>query len=877
MILVERAEQLRAVKGYLDDARAGHGRLVYVSGEAGIGKTSFVTAAVAAAGDSVVAGVGACDGTATPVPLGPLEDLLPCLPEEVGPEGATRYEVFRRLVTALGTPPDDRPYLLVIEDLHWADEATLDLVRHVVRRIHNCRAVVLVTYRPDEVASSPALRVLLGDTASATGTRRIDLPALTPAGVARLAAEHAVADGQDGRAAIDPGHLHAVTGGNAFYVTEVLTAGARSPDEVPSSVRDAVMARVARLPKRTQRALEVVALAGAQADVGVLDALLPQGLAELDEPLRLGLLRHHDGKVSFRHDLARAAVAADMPPGRRTRQHRRLYAAMAARGAAAAVLAHHADQGSLSEAAVEHARAAGHQASQLGAHREAARHYERALQHAARLGGGIVPAGEMAELHWSLGYEQYVTGRTSAAARSIEAAREIWEGLVDTTRVGDAWRSLSRVLWCEGDTPAAVAAGQRAVEILQVAPTPELAWAYSNMTRLSMLASDLAATRRWAARTLEIAAALPPDRQQTELRAHALNNLGTVEADVDAARGLAMLEESLRLSLEAGLHEHAGRAYVNLATVATAQRLHEQARRYVAEGLDYCLERDLHSWSSYLVGTDADLQIHLGRLDLAERQALTVLDQPGLPSSAALGPLVALALVRARRGQGGVDQFVDRAMALADGLASIETTAAVGGLRCELAWLARRDAQIPGIAGGYVELANRADSRWDRGVIARWIPAEELPEDFREVAPPFAAELAGDWLQAAELWEQLGCPFDQGLALARSGHPGALADAAAIFDRIKAHAAAARCRSDLRAQGRPVPRAPGSRSRSHPDGLTPREAEVAALVARGLSDAMIAERLVVSRRTAEHHVGAILAKLGIHSRRELADRATEAH
>ena len=874
MSLVERAEQLRAVAGYLDEARAGHGRLVYVSGEAGIGKTTFVTGVTAAAEGSAVVGIGACDGSATPAPLGPLVDLLPCLPRDVWPEGAGRHEVFTRVLGALRTPPVERPYLLVFEDLHWADEATLDLVRHLARRIHGCRAVVIATYRPDEVGSPTGLRVLLGDTASASGTRRIDLPALTPAGVARLATEYSGPDATDGHPVVDAAHLHAVTGGNAFYVTEVLAAGALGPDEVPSSVRDAVIARVARLPVSTQEALEVVALAGTRTEDVVLEALLPEGLAALDEPLGLGLLRHVDGEVSFRHDLARVAVANEVPPGRRTQQHRRLYEVLTAHGADAARLAHHADHGNLSEAAVAHARTAGRQASELGAHREAARQYERALRHAARLGPDAVPAGEVAELHTSLGYELYVTGRTSEAARSIEAARGLWELLGETTKAGDAWRSLSRVLWFEGDTSAAEAAGQRAVDILQGRPSPELAWAYANMAQLCMLASDLAGTREWATRTLEIAHSLPEDRQQAELRAHALNNVGTVEAYEDPDRGLGMLDESLRISLEQGLHEHAGRAYVNLASVATAQRRTGQALHYVNEGLEYCTERDLDSWTYYLIGTDADLQLHLGRFDLAERRARAVLDRPSLPSSTALGPLVCLALVRARGGDGDVGDLVDRARALATGIASIETNAAVGGMRCELAWLARHDAEVPGIAKEYLELANRADNGWDRGVVARWLPRDELPPDIRDIAPPFAAEIAGEWQAAAALWERLGCPYDRALALARSGDPAALAAAVTIFDGLKAHAAAARCRADLRAQGRPAPRAPGAHARVHPYGLTRRESEVAALVAQGLSDAAIAERLVLSRRTVEHHVTAILAKLGVDSRRQLVDRST---
>ena len=191
MTLLERDEQLRAATGYLADAASGHGRLVFVGGEAGVGKTAFAEA-LASSADAHVA-TGWCDGSATPPPLGPLVDMLPDLPDGTWPDGATRSELFASVLATLRHPPGGTPYLLLVEDAHWADEATLDLLRHLARRVHSCVALVLVTYRPEDTAAGDGLRVLLGDTASATGTRRIDLSPLSAAAVAHLAAEHGAA------------------------------------------------------------------------------------------------------------------------------------------------------------------------------------------------------------------------------------------------------------------------------------------------------------------------------------------------------------------------------------------------------------------------------------------------------------------------------------------------------------------------------------------------------------------------------------------------------------------------------------------------------------------------------------------------------------
>jgi DNA-binding CsgD family transcriptional regulator len=331
-----------------------------------------------------------------------------------------------------------------------------------------------------------------------------------------------------------------------------------------------------------------------------------------------------------------------------------------------------------------------------------------------------------------------------------------------------------------------------------------------------------------------------------------------------------MLEESLGLAREAELHEHAARAYVNLSSSAAVQRRHEDARHHLTEGIDYCTERDLDSWTSYLVAIDAELQVNRGRLDDAVRHAEAVLAHPALPSSARLGPLIALAHVCGRRGESGCDDLVDRAQRLADGIGEVQAVAPVAALRCELAWIAGRDSEAATTARQLADLVQTADCRWNRGSVLRWIPQGEQDPAGREVAPPYAAEIAGQYEVAAGLWAELDSPFDQGLALARSGDPDVMHQAVDIFDGMGARAAAARVRGDLRRLGQRVPPARNGRATRDSAGLTPRESQVAELVARGMTDAEIAAHLVIARRTAEHHVSAILAKLGVDSRRALS-------
>jgi DNA-binding CsgD family transcriptional regulator/tetratricopeptide (TPR) repeat protein len=859
VVLLERREQLRACADYLAEAAAGHGRLVYVAGEAGVGKSTFTARVIADAGAGAAVAVGACDGSATPAPLGPLVEMLPHLPRGVWPPGAARQDVFARLLATLTDPPGDTPRLLVVEDAHWADEATLDLIRFLARRIHRCRALVLVTYRPEDAAAVRGLRILLGDTASATGTRRIDLPPLSPDAVSRLVAQHAREHPEAPGA--DPAQLFGVTGGNAFFVTEALSAGT---GRVPATVRDAVLARVARLDEESQRALEVVALAGARAETGLLVDLLAHGLTAIDEPLDRGLLRQVDGDVVFRHELARLAVADEVPVGRSVHIHRRLLVALTARAADPAVLAHHAEAAGDGDAVLAFAPEAAARAAELGAHQEAVRQYRRALRHADRLADA-----QRAELLWALGYESYLTLHIEEAIASTREALGIWDAAGEGVRVGDAWRCLSRLSWFAGRRDDAELQAEAAIDLLEGTETVEQALAYSNRAQLRMLASDLGGTQDWGRRTLDLVERLPGAGRREEVRLHALNNLGTMEitaGDLDAGR--ALLVESLEGARAADLHEHAARAYCNLVSTAVVQRRHEEALRYLDEGTNYCIDRDLDSWTLYLEGCRARLLLERGEAVAARQLAESVLERCNMSAIDAIEPVLVLAHVHSRVGDPRAEGELARAAELSAGMKEVQRVGPAVSTQCEAAWITGDVDTCEAVAREGWATADAADCPWNRGAVATWLSADVVVR-VELLAPPYAAERTGRWAEAAELWGQLGCPFEQALALARGGDQEGLTEAARMFDRLGTDAAAARARALLRAQGWVAPRPP--RSARHPTGLTAREVEVLDLVSEGLTDAQVAERLVISRRTAEHHVSSILAKLGASSRRELAD------
>jgi hypothetical protein len=297
-VLVERDDVLAALRELVDDASTGAGRLVLVGGEAGVGKTTLAGALTAEARDGTVVRRGACDSLSTAEALGPLLDAAPEIADALADESTlSRPRLFRRIQDVLCQSPT----LLVLDDVHWADEATLDLLRFVGRRIDRWPLTIVATFRADEVGPAHPLTVVMGDLVTVPGVVRMQLPPLTLDGVRRLVDE---AGSQ-----IDPAELHRRTGGNPFYVTEVLAAAS---EEVPGTIRDAVMARNSRLSGPARSVLGAAAVLAQRVDVDLVLDVSGQSVEAVDECLAHGVLVADGSTVGFRHELARLAVASTL-------------------------------------------------------------------------------------------------------------------------------------------------------------------------------------------------------------------------------------------------------------------------------------------------------------------------------------------------------------------------------------------------------------------------------------------------------------------------------------------------------------------------------------------------------------------------------------
>jgi ATP/maltotriose-dependent transcriptional regulator MalT len=850
MELLERERSLAELAEWLH-AAAGRGCVALVAGEAGIGKTTLVQEfSRQQSGTRVL--WGACDALFTPRPLAPLHDIARqtkgALLTAIN-SGANRDDIFTAALDEL----ERERALVVFEDMHWADEATLDLLKYLGRRIHRTHAMLAVTYRDDEVGPRHPLRYVIGDLPRAS-LHRMSLAPLSESAVAQLAS----------RAERPPKGLHGLTGGNPLFVTEVLAAAA---DTVPSTVRDAVLARAVRLSPAAREIAELVCVVPGKAEIWLLERAARLNDEGIEGCLGIGMVRFEDGSLAYRHELVRRAIEGSLSQPRLQTLHAKVLVALEARpNISAARLAYHAD-GAHNAAVLRFAPVAAMQAALVGAHREAASHYQIALRYA----DGLVPA-ERARLQEQLSYEYYLTSQHERAIEVQRSALEIWRVLGERLNEGSALRWLSRLSWFAGRREEADQYAAGAVATLQSLPSsPELAMAYANRAQLDMEAHEIESAINWAQRTVTLA----EPWANYQILSDALNTLGTARLIAGDTSGWADLDRSLQLALTGGFQVQIARAYTNLCAMAVSRRQYGLASGYLQKGLEYCERHELDSWWLYLVAYSARMKFEQGDWSGASDDAEAVLRHARTTPVTRIPTLRVLGHVRIRRGDPGAKELLEQARALAGSIPELQRIGTLAAPYAEAAWLAGdREGVLREVQPAYEMLRRRRDPRM-QGELAVWLwrvdALEQLPTDIPE---PYALEISGDWRRAARAWKELGCPYERALVLGWYGTEPEQREALAILDQLGAAPAAQALRRQMRARGvRIVPRGSRTSTRRNPLGLTRREAQILALLSEGLRNAAIARRLFVATKTVDHHVSAILTKLGVPSRAEAVARA----
>jgi DNA-binding CsgD family transcriptional regulator len=834
------------------DAPAAPGCNVVVQAEAGGGKTALLRAFVTGQkADTWWCGV---EQQLAPEPLAALSAVAHHAPGLVDPAAPRGGEWMAGWLRLLRERP--RPVLWVIDDVQWADSATLDLLRYLARRVAGLRLMLVLLVRSGSTTPEHPLLALLG-ALPAAHTLRLAPAALSADAVALLASEQ-------GRANDAPA-LHRATGGNPFLVAAALAA----PPGVPAAVREQLRERCATLGAAALDATRLVAAAGGTLQAAHLAVLVSDSAAAVDEAMQAGLLLPAgDERVTLRHDLVGQALLADCRADLARALHERLFLAHRAAGAGAARCAWFAHQAAIWPAVIELAPAACRAALAAGSPREAAD-----LIDLVRPCIDQVPAAERAGLWVLHAQAQALAQRPAAALRSREQALALHLAAGERAAAGLDLLEAARAHWLLGDRVQGLARAAQAATLLEEhGSAHQRAAAQATLAQLHLFDDQPARALHWG----RLALAAFEAEGDVAATVDVLNTVGFAQA-VCSQRDddWAPIRRCQALALQLGQPAQAARACVNRASLALVQRRFAELADACASGIALARHNDLDLPLCMLLLRQAWGDAHLGRWPQALRQAQAVLQLPGLRPIEAQQAQMLLALLQLR--QRGAGDAANVHWWQAQGLAGAARADAVDPWyappavqRIEAAWLLGQRALALEQARAAWPAALRRGEAWRIGTLAVWQQrcggAVALPA-WPRLPPEYALELEGRNTEAAAAWLARGCPYDAALALFGADD----AAATAALERLGAVGTLRALERERRRRGAaPLQRGRGRATRSDPLGLTPRERVVLQALALGLPNKAIAAQLARSERTVEHHVAALLAKLGVSSRAEAA-------
>jgi DNA-binding CsgD family transcriptional regulator/tetratricopeptide (TPR) repeat protein len=851
--LLEREPLLRQLSGLLAAARHGHGRVALLVGEAGIGKTALAEAFCEAARPGARVLFGTCDPLEPPRPFTPFLDIAQSvggrLTEAIATGDRDRtHDAFLALLRRF----DAAPAVVVLDDLHWADHASLELLQVIGRRIARLPALLIGTYRDHDVGPDHPLRLALGDVPAAS-TTELRVPPLTLGAIERLAGDRTAA-----RA------LLATTSGNAFFVTEAIAVG---DDVVPTTVRDAVVRRVDRLSSTARDVVGAAAVLGPRSASSIVLEVAGAAPGALEESVTSGLLESEDGTISFRHELARRAVLDAMPASTTRALHRHGLAVLRHRTRSDwAGLARHAIGADDAAAVLEIAPRAGDLAEVVGGHREAAAFFAAAVAASDALG-----PRDRAALLERQAQSAALSGDVPAAIAAREAALEIWRSAGDRRREAACLTELSLMLWLAGSGADAFRAAETAADLLErVAPgTRELARAWAVLAQRHLVESRDDDAIAFAERALVLAESVGEER----VAVHALTTAAVAQIFAGLPAGWPMLEAAVSRGREAGLEEETARALINLVESARDFRRFDLAAGYVAQASAFLDEFEVGLYHHLLRTRIAAIELETGGWTSALAHARHLLALLHVPTPVRVRALTIAGLVGVRRGAPDARALLDEALALVGG--EPQDLAHLAAARAEAAWL---DGDLEGARGEAergLDVARHDTSPWWWSELAFWScksgASDVLPHPTER---PYWLHVHGRHEEAAESWHALGAPYQEAMALADSGSEAALRHALTICNELGARPLGRRIARRLRELGADgIARGPRAATRGNPAQLTDRQLEILGLVAAGLANAEIARRLVISPKTVDHHVSALLVKLAVPNRAAAANRA----
>lgn len=858
MTLIERDDFLLSLRKGFTKAASGEGHCLLIMGEPGIGKTSLVKEFLSEIKDESIQYTGACDSLFTPRPLAPLYDLALQINGDWVDKIqsiSSRTELFTKFVHELTSY--NRPVVLVFEDIHWADEATLDFVKFFARRINRTNCLFILTWRDEEVDQQHPLRNVLGDLAPDTFTR-IQLTPLSRQAVQKMADEKGY-DGED---------VYRLSGGNPFYVTEILAS--YSPG-IPDNIKDSILSVYNRLEDDTKTLWQQLSVIPEGLEVSRLYKI-EQGWHEaIGSCIASRILLIRNGKIFFKHELYRRTIEVSLSPFKRISLNKNLLhlflKSFEERGEIEKIV-HYAKNANEHDLVVKYAPIAAKQAACVGAHIEASKLFLTAIEYSDEK-----DLDQLVTFYEGYAYECYLTNQIKEAIMYQTKALKIWKGKNEVEQIGNSLRFLSRLWWFEGNHDQAESYAAQAVAVLDGQQASKAqAMAYSNMAQLKMLSDRTEECVYWGEKAIAIAGTLDDE----ETLAHALNSMGSalMVTQSGTKKGIQLLNQSLAIALRNSYHEHVARAYAALGSNAVTIKDYVFGKKTLEEGISYCEERDLDSLRQYMLGWKARLDLELGHWEDAMKLADKLLKKENLLPVVKIGALVLVATVRLRRGDQDALPLLLDARKMAFETTEMQRIIPTLTALLEYEWLMGKRYIEQDTLDRLVNMFIRAKKISRNSRFIFWLKKTRkqnpLTEPTVNVSELNSREKA---LEEAASWKELSCSYEQALALFE-GNDDDKRKALCIMQHLGANAVCEKLKMEMRSSGiKKIPRGLRQSTKANPAQLTNRELDVLQLLTNGTQNKEIGEMLFISPKTVDHHISSILFKLDVNSRSKAVTEA----
>jgi ATP/maltotriose-dependent transcriptional regulator MalT len=851
MRLIERDDVLQTLEMKFENITHNEGHCILLSGEAGIGKTSLIKSFYKEKKEDCKVYQGTCDALFTPRPLAPVFDIIWQISDNTPKNevhNLDRTLLFNHLFYEL--EQQKKPSIIIIEDIHWADEATLDFIKFFIRRITRIHCLVILSYRDNEIPGNHPLRNVLGQLPADSFTR-IQLSPLSKQAVEQMAAERGY-KGED---------VFTISGGNPFYVSEILAS--YSPG-VPDNIKDSILSVYNRQEKGTKNAWEICSVVPEGLELDRFGKIKSTLDAEMDHCFALQIIIIKNNRVVFKHELYRRTIEASLSPFRRISLNKKmleLFLDSFEKEGEIERIVHYAKNANENKLVVKYSPIAAKQAATVGAHVEASKLYLTAIEYSD--GNN---EDELVSLYESYAYECYLTNQIKDAIIYQGRALKIRQKTNEVEKAGNGLSFLSRLWWFDGNRQEAEKYGKQAVETLAAQPpSRSKAMAYSNMSQLKMLSDETDESIEWGNKAMEMSKEIKDD----EILCHAMNNVGTVlwMSRPSEKKGKTMLMGSLDMALKNSFHEHAARAYSNIASIYLLFKDYDLAKQALEDGLNYCDEKNLGSSKNYKLYAKAKLFLETGDWQQASAIIESLLLDPGQLGSVKIPALAVMAIIKLRKGEEDALLYLNEAKLLAIKTKEHARTIPVMIAELEYEWLTGKKRMTDEELKISIDLIQKVDNIYLNSEFAFWLyKARKKDLGLVKLYEPHNLLKEGKISSAVQFWETKGCPFEKAMALS-AGTEEDRKNALQVFQQLGANAVSEKIKMEMRAEGiKKIPRGLRASTRSNPAQLTNRELDILNLLQKGIQNKEIAAAIFISPKTAAHHISSILFKLDVNSR-----------